>query len=120
MIEKLKGVPRIDRLRVIHLFEADYNLLLKIIWARKTVYNLHDHHRINPGQAGSRPGCSAIEVVVAKEMKYLYSRLTRTPLGTIDNDATSCYDRILCNVAMAISEYYGVPINFRKLQANTL
>jgi hypothetical protein len=30
MIEKQKGCPRLDKLRVIHLFEADYNLLLKL------------------------------------------------------------------------------------------
>jgi hypothetical protein len=34
MIEKQPGFPRINKLQVIHLYEADYNLLLKIIWAR--------------------------------------------------------------------------------------
>jgi hypothetical protein len=33
MIEKQPGCPRLNKLRVIHLYEADYNLLLKIIWA---------------------------------------------------------------------------------------
>jgi hypothetical protein len=37
MIEKEPGNPRIHRLRVIHLYEADYNLLLGIFWARKLV-----------------------------------------------------------------------------------
>jgi hypothetical protein len=27
MIEKIKGTPRIDKKRVIHLYEADYNLI---------------------------------------------------------------------------------------------
>jgi hypothetical protein len=120
MIEKQKGCPRLDKLRVIHLFEADYNLLLKIIWARKAVWQLHDNNRINSGQAGSRPGSRAIDVVINKEMKYLYARLTRTALGTIDNDAKSCYYRILCNLAMAISEYYGVPSSFCHMQAHNL
>jgi hypothetical protein len=31
MLEKVAGVPRIDKRRVIHLFEADYNILLKIM-----------------------------------------------------------------------------------------
>jgi hypothetical protein len=30
MIEKQPECPRINKLRVIHLYEADYNLLLKI------------------------------------------------------------------------------------------
>jgi hypothetical protein len=109
VIEKIKGSPRIDKLRVIHIFEADYNLLLKIVWSRRTVWHMHEKNRIHDGQAGSRPGRRAIDVIVQKEMKYLYAHLTRTMLGTIDNDAKSCFDRIICNLAMAISSYYGVP-----------
>lgn len=41
-------------------------------------------------------------------------------LGTMDNDAKSCYDRIICNFAMIVSRYYGMPLNACKLQATTL
>jgi hypothetical protein len=120
MIEKQAGVSRLDKLRVIHLYEADYNLLLKIIWARKIVWNASKGKKLNDGQAGSRPGKRAINVVLQKEMKYLFARLTRTPMGTIDNDAKSCYDRIICNLAMMVSRYYGVPLNFCNMQGETL
>jgi Reverse transcriptase (RNA-dependent DNA polymerase) len=120
MIEKVKGCSRLDKLRVIHLYEADYNLLLKIMWARKGVWHAHNNDALTDGQAGSRPGMRAIEVVVKKEMKYLYSRLTRTPLATIDNDAKSCFDRIMCNLGMAVSGYFGIPICYRRMQATTL
>jgi hypothetical protein len=53
-------------------------------------------------------------------MRYMYARLTRTQLGTIDNDAKSCFDRILCNIAMLISCYNRIPNNFCKIQASTL
>jgi hypothetical protein len=33
MLEKDKGDPKIDRLRIICLYKADYNLFLKIMWA---------------------------------------------------------------------------------------
>jgi ribonuclease HI len=120
MIEKVKGTPRVDKLRVIHLYEADYNLILKIIWARKAVWNAETSGTLHEGQAGSRPNQRAIDVVLRKEMRYSYARLTRTPLGTIDNDAKSCFDRIICNLAMMVSRYNGVPSNFCQLQANTL
>ena len=37
MSEKDHGMPRINRLRIIHLFEADYNLFLKIAWGSRLV-----------------------------------------------------------------------------------
>jgi hypothetical protein len=77
MIEKILGYPRINILRVIHLFEADYNLILKIIWARRLVWNAQYAGKLNEGQSGSRPGRNSINVVVQKDMKYWYSRLTR-------------------------------------------
>jgi Reverse transcriptase (RNA-dependent DNA polymerase) len=120
MIEKKPGVIRIDKLRVIHLYEADYNLLLKIMWARRSVWHMVDKKAINNGQVGSRPGHRAIDLVLQKEMMYTYAHLTRTNLGTIDNDATSCYDQILCSLAMSISQYYGMPKNICNVQANTL
>jgi hypothetical protein len=120
MIQKIPGVNRINKLRVIHLYEADYNLLLKLMWARKGVWHLCDHDAIHDGQAGSRPGKRAIDVILQKEMKYLYAALTRTPLGTIDNDATSCYDRIVCSLAIGICIFYGIPINYCRSLAETL
>jgi hypothetical protein len=53
MIEKIPGCPRINKLRVIHLFQADYNLPLKIIWARRLVWNAHDAGQLKDGQAGA-------------------------------------------------------------------
>jgi hypothetical protein len=89
MIEKIQGCPKISILRVIHLYEVDYNVILKIIWARQFVWHVHDNNQINEGQAGSRPCFNAIDVIIQKEMKYLFIRLTKTSLATLDNDAKS-------------------------------
>jgi hypothetical protein len=35
MLENKPGIPRIDKLRVIHLFKADLNILFGIIWNRR-------------------------------------------------------------------------------------
>lgn len=120
MIEKQPGCSRINKLRVIHLYEADYNLLLKIIWARRLVWHAHDLNKLNAGQAGLIPGRNSIDVVIQKEMKYLYATLTRTGLATMDNDAKSCYDRIICNLAMMVSQYFGVSREAASMQAETL
>jgi hypothetical protein len=120
MIEKQPACPRINKLRVIHLYEADYNLLLKIIWARRLVWHAHDLDRLNEGQAGSRPCRNAIDVDIQKEMKYLYATLKRTGLAMMDNDAKSCNDRIICNLAMMASQHYGVSKEAVLMQAETL
>ena len=95
-------------------------MLLKLLWARKLTWNAHLNGTLHEAQAGSRPGKRAIDLVVYKEQKYLYSRLTRTPLLTMDNDAKACYDRIICNLAMLISQYFGMPQNACSMQAKTL
>jgi hypothetical protein len=120
MIEKQPGCPRINKLRVIHLYEADYNLVLKIIWAQHLVWHAHDLNKLNEGQAGSRPGRNAIDAMIQKEMKYLYPILTRTGLARMDNDAKICYDRIICNLAMLVSQHFGVSKESASMQAETL
>jgi hypothetical protein len=75
---------------------------------------------LNDGQAGSRLGCRAIDVVVQKEMNYTYAKLTRTPLITVDNDAKSCFNCILCNVAMMVSQYFGITNKLCSLQSTNL
>jgi hypothetical protein len=44
MIEKDPGNPQIEWLQVIHLFEADYNLSLKLIWGSRMVHQGEDNN----------------------------------------------------------------------------
>jgi hypothetical protein len=52
MILKEPGNHKIHRLRVIHLFEADYNLILSVKW-RQQIYAAGKQQLVNPGQYGS-------------------------------------------------------------------
>jgi hypothetical protein len=120
MIKKIKGNPRLNKLCVIHIDKADYNLILKITWARKCIWQAGKYNKLHEGQVGSRPHQRATDVVVHKEMRYMYARLTRTQLGSIDNDAKRCFDCILCNLAMLGSWYNGAPLNFCKVYKHQL
>jgi hypothetical protein len=62
MIEKDAGRPRINRLRIIHLFEADFNFVLKLLWGHRLVRHANDLKLINSGQYGSVPGKTAMEL----------------------------------------------------------
>ena len=55
MIEKKKGNFRVDKLRTILLFEADFNMNNKIM-ARRTMAHAEKHDQLAPEQYGSRKG----------------------------------------------------------------
>jgi hypothetical protein len=55
MIEKEIGQPRINRLRIIHLFEADFNFFLKLQWGHRLVRRAMDLDLLHDGQHGSIP-----------------------------------------------------------------
>jgi hypothetical protein len=53
-------------------------------------------------------------------MAYEISRMTRTPLGTLDNNVKACYDRIVMNVALMLCQKHGVPASACKIAAKAL
>jgi hypothetical protein len=109
LIEKDPGAPTINRLRVIHIFEADYNLFLKTLWARRLVTRGEESNLFGESQQGSRKGRTANDVVLLKRLTYDLSRLLRSNLGTFDNDAKSCYDRVINGLAMLAARRLGMP-----------
>ena len=74
---------RLDRTRVIHIYEADYNLALGIKW-RTATQHAEEFNLINEGQYGSRTGRHATDPVLIEEMQYEISRATRKPLLLAD------------------------------------
>jgi hypothetical protein len=109
LIEKDPGNPNINCLRVIHLFEADYDLFLKIIWASRLVKRGEATSQFGEAQQGSRPNCAANDAVLLMRLTYDLSRILRSNLGTFDNDAKSCYNRIVNSVAMLAATRLGMP-----------
>jgi hypothetical protein len=62
MIQKEPGNSKLHRLRVIHIYEADYNLILGLKW-REMMHAAEDESLLNDGQYGSRPNRSAHDPV---------------------------------------------------------
>ena len=69
MLKKDPGNPKIHRLRVIHLYEADYNLLLGVKW-RQALHHAVQHGFINDGCYGSQPGKEAKDALFIRELEY--------------------------------------------------
>jgi hypothetical protein len=119
MIFKETGNYKIHRLRVIHIYEADFNLLLAIKW-RQLLHYANMEGLINKGLFGGRPGCKAQSLVFLEELKYDISYCAHRTLFNFDNDATSCYDRIIMALASIINRKYGLHQKVVALHANTL
>ena len=103
MIEKDKGRPRLNRLRIIHLFEADYNLFLKIMWGSRLVRKAVALDLLNDGQHGSVPGRTPMDPIMLNQITTDLCRLLRVNYIRFDNDASACFDRIVVALAMLAS-----------------
>ena len=119
MIFKDPGNFKIHRLRVIHIYEADFNLILAVKW-RQMLHKANNDNLIHEGQYGGRPGCEAQSLTLLEELKYDLSYLTRRSLFNFDNDASSCYDRIIVPLASVINRKYGMHRSIVATHAKTL
>ena len=110
---------RLHRTRVLHIYEADFNLALGIKW-RAATHHAEDTRALNDGQYGSRPNRSATDPVFIEELQLEISRATRKPVVLTNYDATACYDRIIPNLGMLVSRKYGIPDTVAQMNAATL
>lgn len=106
MILKEEGNVKVHRLRVIHLYKHDYNLILVVKW-RQLIQTATHKRLLNDGQFGAVPGKDAITPTIIKELQYQISRASKWSLIHMDYDATACYDRIILNLGSLISWAYG-------------
>ena len=109
----------IHRLRIIHLYEADLSSVCAIHW-RKLLHQVEDSGILNPGTYGSRPRRTAITPPLIEDLQNEISRITRKPIIKFDNDATSCYDRMLVRVGSLVSRSNRLPTKIAKVWARTL
>jgi hypothetical protein len=100
---KEPGNVKIHRTRVIHIYEADYNLVLGLKW-RVALYQAEALKQLNDGQYGSRPRRNAIDPVMIEELQFEISQASRRMLIQTNYDATACYDRIIPNLAATASQ----------------
>lgn len=115
MLEKIPSQPIIDKLRVIHIFEVEFNAWAGIIFGRRMMWQAELLGALGEEQGGSRKGRSAM-----KFLTFHTSELTRTSLAVMDNDAKACYDRIVMALATKRCESLGVPQNACTLFENIL
>jgi len=119
MLEKLAGNDNVEKLRIIMLFEADFNHNNK--WLGRATMRLAEHNKlIAPEQYGSRKSKSAGTQCLNKCLFYDLHRFTRTPAALCSNDAKSCYNRIILMIAALCLCRLGAPHSAVKSMITTL
>ena len=119
MINKKTDSFLLNQLRVIHLFEADYNLIIGLIFGRYMIHRICDNQLFHPSQWG-RPNRECEDVLMLKELTYQVACMSRTDLATFDNDASACYDRIVTRFALLCCRAHGVPEGPCRMTADVL
>jgi hypothetical protein len=120
LIEKDPGQPKITRLRIIHLFEADLNLYLKLQWGHRLVQHALKKNLIHPGQHGSVPGKTTMDPIMLNQLTTNLCRLTKGNYAHFNNDASACSDRIKVPLAMLAARRCGMQQEAVQVHATTL
>jgi len=119
MLEKLVGNCWVEKLRIIMLFEADFNNKNK--WLGKAIMAKAKQKKVLViEQYGSRKGKAAGIQCLNKRLFYGYVRARRIPAALCSNDAKSCYDRIILIIAALCLCRLGAPMKAMESMIATL
>ena len=119
MIFKDPGNFKIHRLRVLHIYEADLNLIMAVKW-REFLKAADARGLVNVNQHGARPGCEAASLALSEELRTDIAYSTRRTLVSVDNDASDCFDRMLPSLVSVTNRSYGLPLELSRLHGATL
>ena len=120
MLEKDPGNPRVHRLRIIHLFEADFNFFLKLQWGHRLVRRAVELDLLHDSQHGSTPGKTTMDPIMLNQLTADLCRILKHDLARFDNDASACYDRIIVALGMLAARRCGMPVNAIRLHSEAL
>ena len=109
MLEKKKGNFRVDKLRAILVYEAEFNMINKII-GREAMKNAERLNGVAWEQYGCRKEHSAVNQGLNKTLTCDIGRQRKQPFAICSNDAKSCFDRIVHSIASLSLQRVGYPI----------
>jgi len=119
MLEKVARNCSIEKLRIIMLFEADFNNNNKWI-GRVVMRNVEQMDEVVPEQYGSRAQKAAGTQCLNKRLFYDYMRAMRIPAALCSNNAKSCYNRIVLLIAALALCRLGAMVSVMQSMVSTL
>jgi hypothetical protein len=111
MLEKIPGVPRINKLRIIQLLEADFNQVLRSAFARNISKLAQETPGIISEHKYGRYNQTCLTPVLNKLLTVqLLIRKKKNGI-VFNNDIKGCYGRIVSGIALAVLRRIGYSKN---------
>jgi hypothetical protein len=120
MLEKIQGRPMLHKLRVIHIMEADYNLIIKILFGKRLMQNCERHGTLGQLQDGFRKGRSMTRTLLHNELLSDYHKRLRIDNYVGLTNISGCFDRILPPIVSLLNRKNGCPKTAVQMHAKTL
>ena len=108
IVAKIAGVALVTKLRLILLFEEDYNYHSRLIFGKRMM-DLAQECGVVPDEIYSQKGRTAEDAVLHQILTYDIARQTKAPMLVASVDAAQCYDRIAHSIAGLACQASGVP-----------
>jgi hypothetical protein len=111
MLEKVPGILRSDKLRIIQLLEADLNQVLRIAFARNITRLTKDHEGIISEYQYGRAHKTCMTPVLNNLLTIQILIQKKVEGIVFDNDAKGFYDRIISGIALSCLKRIGYSSN---------
>lgn len=103
-----------------HLFEADFNFFLKLQWGYRLVRRALSLDLLHNGQHGSIQGRMSLDPIMLTQLSSDLCRVLKHDYARFDNDASSCYNRIIVGLGMLAARKCGMPKHVIRTHADSL
>ena len=107
MIQK-KEAPYITKLRIVQLYEADYNAVLKFLLGKRMLNHAKDNGIVND-QLYARKGKSTYDALITSRVTYDLARIQQDNLISIFNNLKGNYDRVRPSLNTITTRWLGLP-----------
>ena len=109
MLEKKKGVIKVNKLRAILLMEGDLNCANKTIFGKRMMEFAEERNEIPEECVGSRRNHQASDVSLNRRLFCDIARQKKCSAAICCVDLEQCYDRIAHSIASLGARRWGVP-----------
>ena len=98
--EKLQGFPILNKLRIIQLFEEDFNAVMKIKISRDLMRKYEINFQLGDDMHGGRQHCTERHALLTHKLTFNVSHQQCSKFSVINLDSTKCFDNIFRHISV--------------------